>query len=654
MLSSIYDYKTQLTKLADELLARGEVTEAEFILRRMVEHYPSLGEGWRRLANVLVKLERFDEAEETIARACAIDPHDAESYLVKCSLVEKLRGEQEAEKLLRAGVAGREQWWKVRVALAQLLVRTGREAESESILQSLLDEQWDADIAADLAGVKLRLGKLAEAQALIVRFSSEGAAPQKLFDTARALVEAKAHDAAWQFIQALLGAGIIDEQVFQSLGELLTQIHGPESGLQFFESVLKQSNSKNLRESAVNAAVETRAPALISLSSKRRAVFVAEIPKVRETKLAAGLRAFGWEVILLCKKAPDYDISLYFDAMIPFGTAEEAQYLARRLHASIFHVFASAVDETALSFIKDKPGVTLFDVTDVFDGMIYEHPALMEAQRYCFLNADGLVCRDLQTNLPLKRAGLSRPKHTLFFPEFCWNTTPKIVDRPGPELHIVQAGWIDLQGKTERKESSAFDLFQAFAQAGIHVHLYKHMLFGDADPRTLYGDLYELQMQYGCVHIHQTVPVNRICSELTQYHIGMNIAAHTVFMSRETKHSKNAYHFSLCGSSRNVDYLEAGLPVLQSADLTFQKFMLKRMGVGFPLKKQHLNDLKNYLSQYNSREAREKIYSRREKYSVASQSHRLASFYDACLGYTEPVKERAFDVNVIPSFPPFA
>jgi hypothetical protein len=361
-------------------------------------------------------------------------------------------------------------------------------------------------------------------------------------------------------------------------------------------------------------------------TTAKRIVFVSNQPKIREAKMAAGLRKLGWEVILLYHHSFNGDVYKYFDHAARFETPLEAVFLSRQTRSSIFHVFSAAVDDVTLAMLQHRPGKIIIDMIDVFDGMIYTHPALMPAQRYCLQNADAIVSRDLQPLYAARRGQYELAENRLFFPEYCWGLPRPERDENNDEIHLVQVGYIEMPRNGEVTELGYSDIFTKLAEGGIHIHLYKHMINANS-PQDHFAEFVELGRRTGRMHVHDTVPINEVHNELSKYDIGINVTAH-LLSDRRICRTKNDANIFSCGSARNTDYIDALLPVITSSNLKFQNFLLRRYSLAIQFSKELLTSPKEVLSRYRGQEVREYLRLKRQPFTIDAQTWRLAKFYE--------------------------
>jgi hypothetical protein len=364
----------------------------------------------------------------------------------------------------------------------------------------------------------------------------------------------------------------------------------------------------------------------------RRVVFVSERPGQREAKLAFGLRQAGWDVIQLHSDPPGFADRSNFSEFQQFSSPWHAVELAYRAKARLFHVFAPNCNDTCVRMVDHKPGRVIIDFYDHFYSVADGIPALearyavdVARQRHCIEQADAVCCRDLQMQYGRRTTGLARRMPLIYFPEYCWNLTPLPESRVDNAIHIVQIGWMGFETRGA-EDTGCFRLFEQFVNAGCHVHVYVHPAFppvGTKDFATLFADYLRLAAATGRMHLHPTVPADRLITELSHYDFGFGLSnAMALDIPWRTV---NPRRFPVCGSSRMFDYLDAGLGLLLSPQLKLMVHQFRFTGMVVDgialLRSGHILD-------GLQRAPRDHVAAAREQLSIRRHIHRLAAFYE--------------------------
>jgi hypothetical protein len=368
------------------------------------------------------------------------------------------------------------------------------------------------------------------------------------------------------------------------------------------------------------------------LRRDRRVVFVSERPGQREAKLAFGLRQSGWDVIQLHRQPPGFADRNNFSDFQQYSTPWQAVELAHRIKARLFHVFAANCDDTCMRMVDFKPGRVIIDFYDHFYSVADGVPALearyavdIARQRYCIERADAVCCRDLQMQYGRRTAPHARRVPLIYFPEYCWNSTPLPEPRLDDTIHIVQIGWMGFETRGA-EDTGCFRLFEKFVKAGFHVHVYVHPAFpamGSRDFESLFSDYLRLGTATGRVHLHPTIPADTLISELSRYDFGFGLSN---AMAIDTPwRTVNPRRFPVCGSSRMFDYLDAGLGLLLSPQLKLMAHQFRSTGMvvdGIALLRS------GQIRARLQRPSRGQVAAAREHLSIRRHVHRLTRFYE--------------------------
>jgi arylsulfatase A-like enzyme/Flp pilus assembly protein TadD len=155
---------------ARNLSSRGNSVEAIAQLDRMLAQDPGNVSGLTMRAQLLVGLERYDEAEQNLAQCIAIDPDNAQAYAIMTRL-EMARGRPErALELAEIGAGTRGAFETLYVLQAAALERLGRGDEASRLLDQRLElHPDDADLLTARAEIHLRAGETDSAEELLRR-----------------------------------------------------------------------------------------------------------------------------------------------------------------------------------------------------------------------------------------------------------------------------------------------------------------------------------------------------------------------------------------------------------------------------------------------------------------------------------------------------
>ena len=375
--------------------------------------------------------------------------------------------------------------------------------------------------------------------------------------------------------------------------------------------------------------------------SEQTVVFVTGQARAREAKLAAGLKALGWKIVLITQQPPYGNFAQYFSEIHSTGSPAKALNLARHYKPLVCHVFSWIADEFALCLIENRPCKVLFDPYDMGFGTMKRREDVRRAtpwQHFCLEHADGVCCRDLRMNWLIRQGIIPKPKHRILYGDYAWNATShwqKWSRSRGmslDEIHVVQAGFFTVE-KVSR-DAGALHIAEGFCSQGIHFHVYPHPVQVPSD-RAKFEALFEdyLRLQESCpqFHLHMPVPADRLVEELAPYHMAINV--HQPFLEEQALQDYDEEDLRRGGSTRIMDYIEAGLPVILHPKERYLFSMLRRHGLVLEATKGLLGAGRKTLEEF-LRDPRlgENLRRFQEHHSIARNIGRLEEFYARVAG----------------------
>jgi hypothetical protein len=290
-------------------------------------------------------------------------------------------------------------------------------------------------------------------------------------------------------------------------------------------------------------------------------------------------------------------------------------------------------DILSVAFIQLKPGIIVFDTNDVFEGMINELQEKYDWQRYCIENSNALCCRDLQIQHVCRDYGYKRPSKLILFQEYCWDKqgSEEVSDVHSfrhQDPHVVLVGNFGIEKRGD-KVWGYRDISKQFIKQNIHFHIYLHWFWINASPEVFKDDLadyLDLERNSPYFHLHHSVPADKLIQEIKQYDFGINVIRGQIYGEDLGKYTPA--HYRYCGSARNMDYLDAGLPVIINPGLAFQYSFLSRNGLAIKATKELLNNPRPYLEGFAFKNSKNNISITRSRYSIKNQISRLVAFYE--------------------------
>jgi len=343
----------------------------------------------------------------------------------------------------------------------------------------------------------------------------------------------------------------------------------------------------NQQFAAINAEL-TAAATHTGPAHRNRVVMISDNPRVREAKIAQGLRDAGWDVHLICGRPPGYDPSALFASCQTFETPWQAARLAAALRPEICHVFSLMQYETAAAVLTVRPSPVLIDPYDNADmlsaAFVETEPTrnLERAlERSIFSRADGLVCRNLESQVAVRRDGLALQGPRLFFSDYCWGDIPRRdrLSASDGELHLVYGGTVWLESRSPAgADHGLLWLAETTAKHGVHLHVYPTVAGPDEFEETL-AEYRAVERDTRFFHLHRPLLDHRaFLEEISQYDIGVLVRRSLVTGGQAWQYAPEKHRYSY--ANKLADYVDAGLQFMIAPQHLLSFGLARRLGVG--------------------------------------------------------------------------
>lgn len=371
------------------------------------------------------------------------------------------------------------------------------------------------------------------------------------------------------------------------------------------------------------------------MASSKSVLFISSQLRQREIKMAYALKKHGWCVGLIYQKVTPFEPGCYFDFAYEVSSAKMAYQYARQLCPRLVHVFSGAIDDYIGVFCKNKLAPVVIDLNDVFTPSLMSYcPERYAPTKEVLSLADGFCARDLQVKCAERYDSCKIPEQIIFYPEYCWGSggESESQNKQEGEVHIVSVGTISLE-TYGMYDCCYLELTKRFLDQKIHFHIYPPWHYrkdyrhnSAANFNRDYAQFLELEQESPYLHIHKSLPAEKLVVELRQYDFGVISGGFEGFSQRYT-HFKPAYVQS-CYSGRITDYLDAGLPILINEEVVFDYWLLKRYGVCIDLKEVLKPGFKTKLQALKQKpELKVQVEAAAQKLSIKNNAERLSEFY---------------------------
>jgi len=366
-------------------------------------------------------------------------------------------------------------------------------------------------------------------------------------------------------------------------------------------------------------------------------VLVTESVGSRICKVGYGLKSLGWRVVLVHRNNLPANAGRCFDEMRRYATPAEALWLAAHFRPVAYHVFANWNFNAAALLIRHQPGKMVFDDYDVLVGTLAEdfsraYHREIRLERFCLENADGLCCRDLETQCA-RKAGYSLRGRRLLLLDCCWGgqvESPAPLASRGHGLHIVNCGNIPLATRAEylvhQQELGALAATltaQGLAAESIRFHAYPTSSVWRGASRNETGERLAGGAVPAFFHLHDPVPPDELPRVLSQYdaglyHVGIGANPPTY----------NRWKFAYTSGNRVFDYLDAGLPVVIHG-CKFMEFLVRRAHVDIGIEAPQSVAAHQFLRRENTEALRRNAFLASSRLAITQHIPKLAAFYES-------------------------
>jgi len=277
---------------------------------------------------------------------------------------------------------------------------------------------------------------------------------------------------------------------------------------------------------------------------------------------------------------------------------------------------------------KKKPFIYFpYDILSHFynsieDALEYTKPFEVEAERYCFENADGIIHKGAPDELESKDEFIHKdiklsPLQLSFMPyclkEFCVAINKNKLSKKDKQLHFAYVGHFPIDPET-KKRLHVF-LEETFKQ-GIHSHFYlkiEHLSTEEEKEhiKNLLGPFLDNKL----LHLHPKLNPKEIVPEISKYDFGF-----WIYSARGISEVKNGV------GNKLSTYLEAGIPLIYDHKATFLDKLMKSYGLQIYFDESNLRKIKKILEKLDKREIDKKIINARNDFDMDKNFPRLENF----------------------------
>lgn len=318
-----------------------------------------------------------------------------------------------------------------------------------------------------------------------------------------------------------------------------------------------------------------------------------------------------WHLKRIIKTIPDPYI------IHGFAPKSKYPYLAKKLWKMI---------NPSIPFVIDYQ-----DVFTIYYGTTPKYNWLKKELPYekaCLTEADGIVANSLEPREGMRVLKIKKSGKRIFFPLYtdndCFsdkkfesnNVSVKTSTEP---LHLVYIGGVmgSHRDKIHYGYTQLHWLVDYLCEQKIYFHIYPSPSVMKVD----YQEYEEIAKHSEYFHFHEPVSQTKLTLELSKYHYGL-----MPFFSATSGHSDLKYKYGT--TLKLFNYIEAGLPILVSADVGYQSWIVNRYSLGKTVNnKEDFKNVCQIIGDVPYDEQVRRLLANREKLSLKEHTPRLLEFY---------------------------
>jgi hypothetical protein len=316
-----------------------------------------------------------------------------------------------------------------------------------------------------------------------------------------------------------------------------------------------------------------------------------------------------------------------FEAVFLFRNQWHLKRILKKLpRPSLIHGFGpkSFYPDTAREHLSDVKFIyDMQDVLAIYYGLdidIKWYQKEFVHEKNCLALSSGLVSHALEPIPAYKLYGINHKNNRLFFPLYCDDDsfTEKRGKFDPQNISVVYAGEVQGSGRDKNQFGNVqfFDLIEILAKQRIHFHIYP----SPTSTQAFIDEYKALSKSNPYLHMHEPVVQSELAKELSKYDFGF-----IPFFKSNTGHLDYKHIYST--SLKLFNFIEAGLPILISKDITFQNWIASRYKAAISIEKNDIYNLRQIIESLNYEKVLADLLINRPKLSLSKNIYRLVEFY---------------------------
>lgn len=361
-------------------------------------------------------------------------------------------------------------------------------------------------------------------------------------------------------------------------------------------------------------------------------IFAGESLAPRVERLARQIRKHGFRTILVCHKhgyVEKFAGDTWDDVRLYRNSAHLKRIIRSLPTPYLYHCFIPKSRYIDLARAEFR-APWIIDVQDIYTiyyekdhGIRWLYKELPHEENL-LRNTHGVLANSLEVNEAYRQLGIKEKPPAIYFPLYCQEEKFRFPEgKSTDEFHFVYAGNIAGSHRDVQQYGAIQLLWLArlLNKQKIHLHIYP-------SPSTLkadYEEYYRVMKDLPYLHMHESVSQAQLSKELEQYHFGL-----LPFFSNSNQNRPEKYKYAT--TLKLFNYIEAGLPIIVSRDLTYQSWMVQRYKAGLAISRADLDNIHLILASTPYEHIVEALIRNRKELSIEKNAERVINFYNQVTG----------------------
>lgn len=372
--------------------------------------------------------------------------------------------------------------------------------------------------------------------------------------------------------------------------------------------------------------------------NRKSVIFITSYISSRIEKMGYALRKKGYNVILLVhKEGKSIGVSYgsknnSYDKLYFFRNKAELYFLCLRFNPLVYHVCErSRVSDWCVFLIKNKQyiGKIVYDQYDVYRDMYAEKNVdYIKNEKFCLENADGIVCRNFQTQYLKNKYGYCFKGKRLLFLDYCWNNNPpeKRFKTDKEELCIVYGGRLLPCRSNNLLSRIEWDGLSSWVETTKQYQAKMVVIASNIIDKNEFKEFSRLAKNNPNFILKGKMDLNT----LIEYESKMDYGTDTFELARDQKNNFKNFNFAArekyCATNKYFDYIDAGIPIICGRPQEMLGRYLEKYGIVFRCTLEELPERMDELKQKRNGYA-VNVAKARKALSIEKQIPRLIHFY---------------------------